>query len=113
MDSDRLGQKKCTPCEGGIPPMSRSEADEMMGGVPQWSLTHEGRHLTRQFTFGDFKEAMTFVNGVAEVAEAEGHHPDICIHWNKVDLDLFTHKIDGLHENDFILAAKIDAVAGG
>jgi 4a-hydroxytetrahydrobiopterin dehydratase len=92
--------------------MSHGEADAMMGGVPQWKRTHEGRHLTRRFAFGDFKEAMTFVNGVAEIAEAEGHHPDICIHWNQVDLDLFTHKIDGLHENDFILAAKIDDIAG-
>lgn len=66
--------------------------------------------LRRVFEFADFREAMRFVNRVAEVAEAEGHHPDIAIHWNKVELTLWTHKIGGLHENDFILAAKVDAL---
>ena len=80
----------------------------MVAGVPLWSLAEGDTRLERRFEFKDFLQAMEFVNRVAGIAEAEGHHPDIAIHWNKVDLVLWTHSIGGLHENDFIVAAKID-----
>lgn len=80
----------------------------MLDGTPEWHLGEKGTRLTRRFEFEDFRKAMEFVNRVADVAEEQGHHPDVAIHWNKVDLVLWTHKIGGLHENDFILAAKVD-----
>lgn len=107
MDSDTLERKHCVPCRGGIAPLSEAQARELLAGTPGWSLEHGATRLTRRFEFGDFVGAISFVNRVADVAEAEGHHPDIAIHWNLVDLELWTHKIGGLHENDFILAAKI------
>jgi 4a-hydroxytetrahydrobiopterin dehydratase len=106
-DMEGLADKKCVPCRGGIPPLTEAEARELLSRTPGWSLAENGTRLQRLFEFRDFVEAMKFVNRVAEVAEQEGHHPDIAIHWNKVDLVLWTHKIGGLHENDFILAAKI------
>jgi len=82
----------------------------MAAHVPGWTLREESTRLSRRFEFKDFKKAIEFVNRVAEIAEEQGHHPDIAIHWNKVDLVLWTHKIGGLHENDFILAAKVDCL---
>ena len=79
-----------------------------MPGTPGWRLEENGTRLVRRVEFEGFRKAMEFVNRVADIAEQEGHHPDIAIHWNKVDLVLWTHKIGGLHENDFILAAKVD-----
>ena len=108
MQSEALASKKCVPCRGGIAPLSEEKAREYLSGTAGWSLEEGGTRLKRLFEFEDFKKAMEFVNRVAEVAEEEGHHPDIAIHWNKVDLVLWTHKIGGLHENDFILAAKVD-----
>jgi 4a-hydroxytetrahydrobiopterin dehydratase len=105
-----LARKSCVPCRGGAPPLSESEIRALLGQTPRWKLEEDGRRLKRAFEFADFMEAMRFVNRVADVAEAEGHHPDIAIHWNRVELTLWTHKIGGLHENDFILAAKIDAL---
>ena len=80
----------------------------MLPGVDGWRLEENATRLSRRFEFRDFVEAMKFVNRVADLAEQQGHHPDIAIHWNKVDLVLWTHKIGGLHENDFILAAKVN-----
>ena len=108
MTSESLAAKHCVPCRGGIPPLEESEARRLLAGAPDWRLEEGGTRLVRRFEFQDFKKAIEFVNRVAEIAEEEGHHPDIAIHWNKVDLLLWTHKIGGLHENDFILAAKID-----
>ena len=108
MRSEDLAAKKCVPCRGGIPPLSEDEARRLAAATPLWSVVENGTRLTRRFEFRDFRQAMEFVNRVADVAESEGHHPDIAIHWNKVDLLLWTHKIGGLHENDFILASKID-----
>jgi len=108
MSAEGLSEKHCVPCRGGIPPLEESEARRLLANVPDWKLEERGTRLVRRFEFQDFKKAIEFVNRVAEVAEEEGHHPDIAIHWNKVDLVLWTHKIGGLHENDFILAAKID-----
>lgn len=105
-----LTQKKCVPCEGGVPPMKPEEALKMQEQVKDWKLlTINGIHnLEKRFKFRDFAEAIKFVNDVAVLAESEGHHPDITINWNKVTLQLSTHAIKGLSENDFIMAAKID-----
>ena len=107
MDMERLASKSCVPCRGGIDPLSAPEARRLLEGTPGWTLEGDGKRLRRSFEFRDFVEAMKFVNRVADLAEQQGHHPDIAIHWNKVELVLWTHKIGGLHENDFILAAKI------
>ncbi|HKC14698.1 MAG TPA: 4a-hydroxytetrahydrobiopterin dehydratase [Patescibacteria group bacterium] len=104
-----LTQKHCVPCEEGGDPLPDSKEDELKKEIPDWILLRDGTHmLRRQFKFKDFKEAMAFVNKVADLAEEEGHHPDIKIVWNKVALDLFTHAVGGLHENDFIMASKIN-----
>ncbi len=105
-----LAQKKCVPCEGGTPPMQPEEALKLQQQVKDWRLlTLNSVHtIEKRFKFNDFAEAMRFVNKVAALAEEEGHHPDIRINWNKVALQLTTHAIHGLSENDFIMAAKID-----
>lgn len=108
-----LASKHCVPCEGGVPPMSPEESAKLLKDVhPDWQLTNGlVQKLSRALKFNDFLAAMAFVNRVAEVAEAEGHHPDIFVSYNTVRFDLFTHAIHGLSENDFILAAKIDELA--
>ncbi len=89
--------------------MSQEKEDELIKEVPGWTLIRDGTHkLTRLFKFKNFKESLAFVNKVGELAEEEGHHPDIKIVWNKVQLDLFTHAVGGLHENDFIMASKVN-----
>lgn len=104
-----LAQKHCVPCEGGTPPLSNEKEDKLIRHTSDWLLVRDGAHkIRRMFKFGDFKEAIGFVNKVAELAESEGHHPDIKIVYNKVSLDLFTHAVLGLSENDFIMAAKIN-----
>jgi 4a-hydroxytetrahydrobiopterin dehydratase len=107
VSSGDLASKTCVPCRGGIPPLSADEARELLSKALEWSLEENGTRLKRRFEFEDFVKAMAFVNRVADIAEEQGHHPDIAIHWNKVDLVLWTHAIGGL-ENDFILAAKVD-----
>ena len=109
---EQLSRKSCVPCRGGVPPLTPERAREYHAAVPAWTLTPDATRLTREFTFKDFKDAMAFVNRVAELAEAEQHHPDIAIHWNRVELVLWTHAIGGLHENDFVMAAKVDALRG-
>ncbi len=103
-----LKGKYCRACEAGMPAMSAKEAEGMMDQVPGWELDES--KLVRQFKFKNFKQAMVFVNQVADIANQEGHHPDIFISWNRVRLDMTTHIIKGLSENDFIMAAKIDEV---
>jgi 4a-hydroxytetrahydrobiopterin dehydratase len=104
-----LTQKHCVPCEGGDPPLTTEQEDTLKPQVPTWLLLRDTEHrLRKQFKFKDFKEAVSFVNKVAEIAEQEGHHPDIYIFYSKVQIDLFTHAVGGLSENDFIMAAKID-----
>lgn len=106
-----LTKKHCVPCERGDPPLPSSEEDKLKVQVPDWSLLRDGEHkLRRQFKFKTFMDAIGFVNKVAKIAEEEGHHPDIYVFYNKVQLDLFTHAVGGLSENDFIVAAKIDRV---
>jgi 4a-hydroxytetrahydrobiopterin dehydratase len=99
--------RHCVACEKGTPPLTTEEAALYLAQVPQWEL-RDGKSLRRRFRFKDFVEAMAFLNRVAQVAEEEGHHPDILISYNRVRIDLTTHAIGGLSENDFILAAKID-----
>ncbi len=103
-----LHQKRCVPCEAGDTPMPSEEVRENLAKVPGWKLN--GKKIEREFVFKDFVEAMKFVNRVADVAEGEGHHPDLHIHWNKVLVELWTHSIGGLSENDFIVAAKINRI---
>ena len=102
-----LTQKKCVPCEGGVPSLDKATVESLLTQVSGWSL--HGKWISKEFKFKNFVVAMKFVNRVADIAEQEGHHPDIHIHYNLVRFDIWTHAIDGLSENDFILAAKIDA----
>jgi 4a-hydroxytetrahydrobiopterin dehydratase len=102
-----LASKTCVPCRGGVPPLADKELDNLAKEVPQWRVVN-GHHITREFKFPDFKEALAFVNKVGNIAEEQGHHPDIFLTWGKAEVTTWTHKIDGLTESDFILAAKID-----
>jgi 4a-hydroxytetrahydrobiopterin dehydratase len=103
-----LTSKRCKPCEGGTPRMSANEVGALLGQIDGWQAVDEYRKLTKQRRFPDFKAAMAFVNRMAEVAETEQHHPDFTVHYNTVDITIWTHSVGGLSENDFILAAKID-----
>lgn len=108
MDVGNLTKKKCVPCEGNEDPMSPDQIAVYKTHLrADWQVIDD-KKIQRQYKFKDFKEAMDFVNTVAEIAESEGHHPDIFVSYNKVTLTLSTHAIGGLSENDFILAAKID-----
>lgn len=104
-----LLNKKCIPCEVGGTPLTKEEAEKYLMNVPAWNLREDGRLISKQFKFKDFIGAINFVDRVAELAELEGHHPDIHINYNKVLIELTTHAMNGLSENDFIIAAKIDA----
>ena len=109
--TEPLERRKCAFCEGGTAPLTNDQAEPLLAQVSQeWKI--EQSTLTRTFRFRDFAGSMAFVNQVAEIAEQEGHHPDLHISWNKVRVELTTHAIHGLSENDFILAAKIDQLAG-
>lgn len=115
-----LLKKKCVPCEGGVKPLDHTEILKYIEQVSDWKLFEDqnsnlqkfglGAKIYKEFKFKDFIGAINFVNLVAEIAEGEGHHPDIKINYNKVTLELSTHVIDGLSENDFILAAKVDVM---
>jgi 4a-hydroxytetrahydrobiopterin dehydratase len=106
--ADTLVGKSCTPCKGGIPPLTAEEAGRFQAQVPKWELRDEAQRIEHTFRFKNFREALAFVQKVGELAEAEGHHPDISFGWGYAKVALQTKKIKGLHENDFILAAKID-----
>ena len=101
-----LRERKCEPCRGDTPRLNSDESTRLLGELAGWSI--EQQRLVKTLEFSDFRAAMSFVNAMAEVAEQEGHHPDFCVHWNRVDVTLWTHAIDGLSENDFILASKLD-----
>ncbi len=103
-----LAQKKCVACEGMVSPFVREEAEVLLKQVREWTLSQDAASISKQYTFENFADALTFVNKVGALAEAEGHHPDIELAWGKVRITLTTHAIAGLSENDFILAAKID-----
>lgn len=105
MTGSDLRAKRCVPCEGGVPRLDAGQVAALLAEIPGWEVRDERLH--RRFTFRDFVTAMRFVNRMAEVAEAEGHHPDFTVHYRQVDVTIWTHAIGGLSENDFILAAKI------
>lgn len=104
-----LAEKRCVPCRGGVPPLTPEEIRPLLAELEDWEVV-ENHHLKRRFTFKDFQSALDFVNKIGQIAEREDHHPDILLAWGKVEVTLWTHKIDGLSESDFILAAKIDRV---
>ena len=103
-----LEKRKCVPCEGGIPPLTEDEILEYITVINKGWIVSEDKKITRDFNFVNFKHTMEFVNKVAEIAEEEGHHPVLHIGYGSAAVELWTHAIDGLSENDFILAAKID-----
>jgi 4a-hydroxytetrahydrobiopterin dehydratase len=105
-----LADRNCVPCRGGIPPLKGNKLVEIhrqLAEPGQWKVVNE-HHLARAFTFPDFRSALAFVNQVGELAEEQGHHPDLLLGWGKVEITIWTHAVDGLTESDFILAAKID-----
>jgi len=105
-----LTNKKCVPCEGGLSPLATDEAKAMLNEVPGWELANDGKAIKRQFKFKNFKQSLAFVNKAGDIAEAEGHHPDITFGWGYAEFLLWTHAIGGLHENDFIMASKINEI---
>ena len=110
-----LSAKTCTPCRGGVPPLTRAEAERLLAEAPGWALVEQATRIERTFQFPDFARALALVTKIAGLAEAEGHHPDIAFGWGYCRVVFYTHKIKGLHENDFIMAAKVNhlADAGG
>jgi 4a-hydroxytetrahydrobiopterin dehydratase len=105
-----LADKKCVPCRGGVPPLTAEQIRPLAVEVKDWSVVNN-HHVEREFKFPDFVKALDFTNRVGTIAEEQGHHPDIYLAWGKVQVKIWTHKIDGLTESDFILAAKIDKAA--
>lgn len=104
-----LTRKKCVPCDGGVPSLTKDDIQQFLPHVPGWEVI-ENKKIRRVFVLNDFKDAMAFVNKVAEIANTEDHHPDITINYKKVTLELSTHAIGSLSENDFIIAAKINEI---
>jgi 4a-hydroxytetrahydrobiopterin dehydratase len=109
-----LADKTCVPCRGGVPALKGAQLSELYEQLPEpaaWEVVNE-HHLVRVYTFPDFETALAFVNRVGAIAEEQGHHPDILLGWGKAEITLWTHKVDGLTESDFIMAAKIDRLQG-
>jgi 4a-hydroxytetrahydrobiopterin dehydratase len=104
-----LSAKTCIPCREGVPALQGEELEKLKAQVPGWQVVN-GHHLWKAYTFPNFKTALDFVNRTGAIAEAEGHHPDLLLSWGKVEVKIWTHKIDGLTESDFILAAKIEQI---
>jgi 4a-hydroxytetrahydrobiopterin dehydratase len=105
---EKLSDKHCIPCKGGTPPLKGDPLEELYRQLGNgWQIIRE-HHLEKEYTFKNFRDALAFVNRVGEVAEKEGHHPDLFLTWGKVQVTLWTHKIDGLSLSDFVLAAKCD-----
>ena len=102
-----LAEKHCVPCRGGVPALQGEELDRLKQQLPSWQVV-DSHHLQKSFSFPDFRTALDFVNKAGAIAEQEGHHPDMLLSWGKVEVKTWTHKIDGLTESDFILAAKIE-----
>jgi 4a-hydroxytetrahydrobiopterin dehydratase len=105
-----LADQKCVPCTGGIPALDAAAIGKLQADTPAWSVI-ENHHLQRTFRLPDFRTALDLVNRIGAIAEEQGHHPDILLAWGKVEVTIWTHKINGLTESDFILAAKIDREA--
>ena len=108
-----LADNQCVPCRGGVPPLETAKVQELLGQLGQgWALNADG-HIERLYEFKDFAEALAFVNAVGAIAEKEGHHPDLYLAWGRCKVEIWTHKIHGLTESDFYLAAKADRVFTG
>lgn len=107
-----LAEKQCVPCRGGVDPLGREEAQDLLAQVPDWTLSDDAARISRAFSFKNFAQALAFVNRVGEISEKQDHHPEISFGWGHVEIEIWTHKIGGLHENDFILAARIDGLLG-
>ena len=110
MTTCNLTEKHCVPCEGGVPKMTREEAEKMLAETPGWELADDALSITRRFEFKGFYKCMAFINAMAWVANSEDHHPDFCAGYNYCEVTFTTHAIDGLSENDFICAAKLNAL---
>jgi 4a-hydroxytetrahydrobiopterin dehydratase len=111
LTQDELASRKCVPCEGGAPPLSRDEAETMIQNVEGWVLTHDGQRIRRSWTAKNFMAAIDFFNKVAALAEEEGHHPDLHLEgYRQTAVEIWTHAVGGLTENDFILAAKVNQI---
>ncbi len=108
---DQLTRKRCLPCEGGVAPSTLAEAQAQLKNLPGWRLTHEGKRIRKDWTVKNFMAGLEFFNRVAQLAETEGHHPDLHLEgYRSLSIEIWTHAIGGLSENDFILAAKIEQV---
>jgi 4a-hydroxytetrahydrobiopterin dehydratase len=107
-----LAGKQCVPCRGGVPPLRGAELADYVAQLPGWVVV-DGHHLTRTYTFPNFAGGLEFVNRIGRMAEEQGHHPDVYLAWGKVRIDVWTHKIDGLTESDFVFAAKCDRLIDG
>ena len=107
-----LDKMKCEPCRGGVPTLTDAEINQFYSQLQRWSVVEKNgiKRLERSFDFEDFVGALAFTNNVGELAEREGHHPDILTEWGRVTVSWWTHKIGGLHKNDFIMAAKTDGL---
>jgi 4a-hydroxytetrahydrobiopterin dehydratase len=105
-----LAEKTCTPCRGGVPPLTRQEVARFHPQAAEWQVLDDAHRIERKFKFPDFRAALDFVHQVGELAETEGHHPDVSFGWGHATVSLQTKKIKGLHENDFIMAAKVDRI---
>jgi 4a-hydroxytetrahydrobiopterin dehydratase len=103
----KLAEKTCVSCHGGVPPLPEREAKALLAQVDGWELI-DNHHLSKSYRFKNFAEALAFVNSVGTIAEEQNHHPDIYLAWGRVKLEVWTHKISGLTESDFIFAAKVD-----
>ena len=105
-----LTKKSCVPCEGGVKALSPEKAKELLSELSGWNITSDGNWLEKKFAFKNFVQALSYVNRIGDIAESEGHHPDLALGWGYAHVKLQTHAVGGLHDNDFILASKIDAI---
>ncbi len=108
--ANELASRECVPCKGGVPPLEAAEIQDLLGQLgSDWQVIDD-HHLQKEFKLKNFAEALAFTNQVGAIAEAQNHHPDICLAWGKVAITIWTHKIDGLTESDFVFAAKCEEV---
>ena len=109
MSHSELAAKQCVPCRGGVPPLAGAALDQLATLIPAWRVV-DGHHLDRELSFPDFATALAAANRIGALADEQGHHPDLHVSWGKLGIRVWTHKVDGLTESDFVLAAKIDAI---
>jgi len=108
--ASELASRECVPCRGGVPPLAGPALDDLLGRLGGgWSIA-DGHHLEKEFRFKNFRDALAFANRVGELAEKVNHHPDLAVSWGRVKVTVFTHKVNGLTETDFVFAAKVDAL---